>query len=103
LAPTFVELHPTQLYEAAFCFFLTVLLLAVFWRKPRPGTVAFVYFLIYPTGRFLFEFLRGDNAKVAYHLTLSQWLSVAIVAVALGSCFIFRFMRYDYKTNRRSA
>ena len=97
------KVHPTQLYEALFCFALSFALLALLRLKFRSGTVAFVYFIAYPVGRFFLEFLRGDNPKVLLNLTLSQCLSISFTVLAVGISAILRISSYDHKRNRSSA
>lgn len=76
-------LHPTQLYEAAFCFALFFLLAGIYKKNQhRAGFTALVYFLIYPAGRFALEFLRSDMPALAYGLTLGQWMSAGIALFA---------------------
>lgn len=78
-------LHPTQLYEAVFCLAL-FLFLAKFYQKnwdQHPGKTAFLYFAIYPIGRFLIEFLRSDMVLLALGFTLGQWTSLAIFTITI--------------------
>ncbi len=81
LPPTFVRVHPTQLYEAAFLFIFTAILVA--WRRrgmPDLKVIA-LYLIIVGSERFLLEFIR-INVRVALGLTVAQW--GALAAVALG-------------------
>lgn len=95
--------HPTQLYEAVFCFALAALLFFLWQRRPRTGTVAASYFILYPTGRFLFEFVRGDQAKFFLHLTLHQWFSLVLIAVTLVLVLRGRLVRDGKKAIDRPA
>ena len=79
LAP--FPVYPVQLYEAAYDFLLFALLL---WysRSPAPRMTVFpLLFVLYGIGRFSLEFLRGDNAGVFLNLTISQTISLVMVAV----------------------
>ena len=91
--------HPTQLYEALFCFGLAFFLFLLWKRKLRTGWVALAYFVLYPAGRFFLEFFRGDNQAVFLSLTLQQGLSLVFVFVALFSLLYF----YGKKRNHRSS
>ena len=92
--------HPTQLYEVAFCFSLSLFLLFL-WRKRLPvGTVSFAYFTVYPLGRFSFEFFRGDNVRMLLNLTLHQWISIALIVSTL-SLFALINSRHGRKTVNR--
>lgn len=68
--------HPIQLYEAAFD-------LVLFWfirtRPPRLGMPTFLYFTAYPTARFVFEFMRGDNLPALWFMTIPQVTSLVIL------------------------
>ena len=75
--------HPTQFYESFFCFALALFLFRLWLKKTRSGLVAAAYFILYPTGRFLLEFFRGDNSTVFWNLTLPQWVSLGIMFVTL--------------------
>lgn len=82
-------LHPTQLYEAIFCFALALFLIALLKKKLISGKVTAAYFLIYPTGRFLIEFFRGDQSRYL-HLTLAQWISISVVGLMVILIFLKR-------------
>jgi phosphatidylglycerol:prolipoprotein diacylglycerol transferase len=91
--------HPTQLYESAFCFLLAFFLFSLWKRKRRVGMVSAAYFILYPLGRFVLECFRGDNANVFYNLTFPQWMSMVIVLIVLLTTFIF----YGTKRIHRSS
>ncbi|MBI4358292.1 MAG: prolipoprotein diacylglyceryl transferase [Candidatus Omnitrophica bacterium] len=84
--------HPTQLYEAFYCFLLTGLLLFLWNRRFRTGTVAAAYFILYPMGRFVIEFFRGDSQVILFHLTLNQWISFGFVLFVLILLVFTRFI-----------
>jgi len=69
-------IHPTQLYSMALAVAMYVLLEWAF-RKKRTfdGRIALLFGFIYPVGRFLIEFLRGDSPSVFVGMTMSQNLS----------------------------
>ncbi len=72
-------LHPTQLYEAVFCFVLFFVLVVISKKaEKRPGTVSGFYFLLYAAGRFVIEFYRNDMPRLALGFTLGQWVSAAV-------------------------
>lgn len=83
--PLFVPLHPTQLYEAAAEFVIFGLLLWQFYRPHRDGTTIGWYLLLYSSVRFLVEFLRNHEQALPFGLPLSltQWISLATLAVGL--------------------
>lgn len=83
--------HPTQIYESLMTFGIFLLLLWFRKRKTGAGQVAWLYFVLYAEGRFMLEFLRGDNLPVFFQLTISQVLSLLVLVVALPlGYFIWR-------------
>lgn len=72
---------PIQLMEGFYDLVLFGLILG-FARKP--GRSMFTYFVGYATGRFFFEFLRGDNGPALWFMTVPQVTSVAILALAFA-------------------
>lgn len=74
-----VSRFPVQLAEAAFNLIL-FLALDRFFRQGRfKGKLFAGYLLIYSAGRFLLEFLRGDEVRGFFWvLSTSQWISVII-------------------------
>ena len=90
--------HPTQLYEAVFCFALAIFLLLIFRKNLRTGTISALYFIIYPAGRFLIEFVRGDNEVVFFIFTAHQIISMMSIGITLIVVFMCRFV---WKKNRK--
>jgi phosphatidylglycerol:prolipoprotein diacylglycerol transferase len=89
LPPTFVPVHPTQLYEAAG---LTVIAWALIrWRRKQlPDVLVFARYLVLAgTLRFLIEFIR-INARVLGPFTIAQIFSGAIVVTGLLLMFANR-------------
>lgn len=96
------QVHPTQLYEAAFCFALALFLLLLSRKTIPAGSVSAAYFILYPMGRFTIEFFRGDNARIFMDLTLAQWISIGSIVFTLLLVFIFKFS-HGKKSFRRSS
>ncbi len=77
-----LPVHPTQLYESVVMVAL-FLLLSWYWSKrPRPGRVLASLGAGYGLWRFGLEFLRGDWHPHAAGLTLSQIISLGVVAAS---------------------
>lgn len=74
--------HPTFLYESLLAFILFLILIQVFAKDFKKGTVALVYLLGYSLIRFGLEFLRIDSEKWLI-LTIAQWVSLGILVLAL--------------------
>jgi len=77
------KVHPTQLYEAFFCFILFLFLYRLWKKTSVPGRVSLAYFIIYPLGRFFIEFLRGDQSRHLLNLTSAQWISILVMMISL--------------------
>jgi len=82
--PLGTPLHPVQLYSAAFA----LLLFGVLWlARSRagdfPGRSALLLGVLYPAGRFLLEFVRGDIRGMFFggRFSSSQLLSLVVLAV----------------------
>jgi phosphatidylglycerol---prolipoprotein diacylglyceryl transferase len=77
-----LDRYPVQIYEAVFNLavygFLTWFYLNR--RRGRNGTVLALYLLTYPIGRFLLEFLRGDERLRWGALSVAQCISLALLA-----------------------
>ncbi len=94
-APLGVPLHPTQLLESLFLFFMAAIFWFAYRRPPKRGGEALVMgILCYAVFRFFIEFLRGDDDRGVYFegfLSTSQIISLIGVAGCLiwwGYCFI---------------
>ncbi|RPJ61077.1 MAG: prolipoprotein diacylglyceryl transferase [Acidobacteria bacterium] len=87
LPPTLDRVHPTQLYEAAFLFAFTYLLVRLRKRRVADQAVFGIYLVGAGTLRFLIEIVRV-NVRVLFGLTTAQLFS--IVVVALGVALLVR-------------
>lgn len=76
VAPNGVALLPVQLYEAAGCLLLFLLLHRLARRGWKGEALLLVYLAAYALFRFALEFLRGDAAGGCggYFPPLSCWL-----------------------------
>ncbi len=102
-----VALHPTQLYESGAE--LALALFLVFHVIPgiektryRYGTAFFTFLGSYGMIRFMIEFFRGDDrgAFLAATLSPSQWISLFVIVMALGTLWRRGTMELD--AERRS-
>ena len=79
-----VSRFPVQLTEAVFNLGLFFLLNCFLQNNKFKNRLVYVYLLIYPTGRFLLEFLRGDEYWGMWSfLSTSQIISIFIFSFAL--------------------
>jgi len=96
-----LPVHPTQLYSSGGAVLFGLVLLLYLRRSQRgefvgtypflskPGSTFSLMFIIYGLGRFGIEFLRDDNPFEAAGLTISQLLSLGLIALGifLMACF----------------
>jgi len=78
-----VPVHPTQLYAAIDAGLLALFLWSYFPYRRRDGEVFALLITLHPISRFVLEAIRDDEAgQFGTRLTISQLLSLAILAVA---------------------
>ncbi|POY36231.1 prolipoprotein diacylglyceryl transferase [Solitalea longa] len=86
--PNALPRHPTQIYEALFCFALFYFLLKYYYKhvtKMKDGII-FSFFLILLFGfRFFVEFLKAEQVDFEKGMTfnMGQWLSVPFVLIGV--------------------
>jgi len=71
---------PTQLIEAFFLILLFLALLFVKRRKKFDGQILAIYLVFYSIIRFVIEFFRGDPRGNVFFLSLSQFISLFLLA-----------------------
>jgi len=76
-------LIPTQLYSSLILLLIFFLLRSIQDRKHFPGQVLRAYLLLYPIKRFFIEYLRNDNPRIFFGLTLFQILSLVMFSFSL--------------------
>jgi prolipoprotein diacylglyceryl transferase len=87
----YATFHPTFLYESLYCLALVALLLWVErrWRL-RTGQLLALYLATYCFGRFWFENLRIDEAKLVGPLRVNAWVSLLVMT---GGILWFLWLR----------
>lgn len=84
-APTGVPLIPTQIISSLGDLLLFVLLLLYSKKTKIKGRVFSGYILLYSVGRFLVEFLRGDEGRgIVVGLSTSQIIAVIVFVIGVG-------------------
>lgn len=97
-APLNVPLYPVQLIDAAIIFSCLILILMVRKQAYFNGKLMLIYGIFYGCGRFLTEFLRGDEDRGYWGpLSQSQWISIVIV----GICLYFFFRKAAEPTHHK--
>jgi phosphatidylglycerol:prolipoprotein diacylglycerol transferase len=97
-----LKFHPTFLYESLGNFLILVALLYIARRyaaRLKDGDLFLVYLMLYPTLRFLLEFLRLDSSEV-FNVNANQTLMLVLVLV---SAYVLsqrhrRVRRYELRT-----
>ena len=80
---------PVQLYEAAFEFLLFFVLWYFLAKGKFRGRLLCIYLTVYPVGRFILEFWRGDEYRgFLFGLSTSQIISI-ILFITAACVFIF--------------
>jgi phosphatidylglycerol:prolipoprotein diacylglycerol transferase len=89
-----IPLHPTQLYQALWNLGGAVFLYSVAKGKTYfPGKTLSLYLIVYPIGRFLIEFFRGDAYRgfvIPGVLSTPQLLSSVLFVIGVPLYFFFR-------------
>jgi phosphatidylglycerol:prolipoprotein diacylglycerol transferase len=80
--PRSIGLNPTQIYETISMCLLMFFLLSFYPYKRHDGEVMILLMIGYAVHRFLNEMLRTDTDPVALGMTLSQNISLGILAMA---------------------
>jgi phosphatidylglycerol:prolipoprotein diacylglycerol transferase len=83
--PRSVPVHPTQVYSAIDAALLALVLWFYFPYRRHDGEVFALMITLHPISRFFLEMIRSDEpGQFGTVLTISQWLSIAILIVAVG-------------------
>jgi phosphatidylglycerol:prolipoprotein diacylglycerol transferase len=89
-APLSLPVHPTQLYAAAAGFLILALLVAYYSRQRRQGEIMALLMILYPLSRWPIEAFRGDEPALFAGMTLSQNISLGLLA---GGIAVWTFLR----------
>ncbi len=91
---------PVQLVETLLLFMLAAFL--IFKKTHSKNSSTIIYYLtIYPSMRFLLEFLRGDRIRgIFLGLSTSQWISLLILVCMIIYCH-YRHHRLRHRLHHR--
>lgn len=88
---TYIQVHPTFLYESFWNLGVLILLLLYRKHKQYEGQIFLMYLLGYGIGRFWIEGLRTDQLLIpGLGLPVSQVLAAVIVIAAIGMDFLIK-------------
>ena len=84
LAPLNISLHPTQVYLSLNALFIFMFLMWLSKKKVFDGQILWTYGILYSTGRFVIEYLRGDDRgfPVEQVLSTSQFVGIFIFVLS---------------------
>lgn len=85
--PASEAVHPTQLYSSINAGLLCLFLLAYAPFRSRDGQVWAAFLTLYAATRFLLEMIRTDEGSFLWGLTISQTVSVVMLAPAVALWF----------------
>lgn len=82
---SYIQVHPTFLYESLWCMMILILLLLYRKHKKFDGEVFLMYLFGYGLGRAWIEGLRTDQLLIpGTELPVSQILAIALVIISAG-------------------
>ena len=103
-AATYVQVHPTFLYESLWNLALLIILLIYTKRKKFHGEIFFLYLIGYGIGRFWIEGLRTDQLFLfGTGIPVSQALSVVLAALGLALYIVFFVKEKKKKSQTETA
>lgn len=89
---SYIQVHPTYLYESLWCLMVLVLLLLYRKHKKFDGEVFLLYLFGYGLGRVWIEGLRTDQLWIPHtQIPVSQVLAGALVVMSLALIVYFRY------------
>lgn len=84
-------LWPAEIWEGQWNMVVFALILMMSRWRPWPrGVVFLTYIVLYSSGRFALEFLRGDGPRYLFQWTAAQWSSVGMIAFALIAYIVLK-------------
>jgi len=85
--------YPSQLFQSAEAVIVFLIMLILFKRNPRKGTLTASYLILYGLGRFVIEFWRQPDAQIGFifkYFTLGQLLSLGMVLAGVTGVVLLR-------------
>lgn len=86
-----VNRFPIQLVESFYNLLLFILLYILYKKDKFKGKLIYIYLILYPIGRFIFEFFRGDEYRgFIFGISTSQFISIILLLFASISLILKR-------------
>ena len=92
---TYIQVHPTFLYESVWCLIVLAVMLFVWKHRKFKGQVACTYMIGYGIGRAFIELLRTDQL-ILWKTSVPVSVLVSAVLVLLG-IVIYLFLAHKHK------
>lgn len=91
-----VRRFPIQLVESLYLFIIFFALNYLLRKGKFKDKLCYLYLILYPVGRFIFEFFRGDTYRgFLWIFSTSQWIS--IILFIIGVCGLIKSCRNKKK------
>ena len=98
---SYIQVHPTYLYESLWCLMVLVLLMLYRKHKKFDGEVFLLYLFGYGLGRVWIEGLRTDQLWIPHtQIPVSQVLAGTLVVMSLALIVYFRYRSKKENTVR---
>ena len=79
-----IRRFPIQLVESLYCLLLFLILNFILKKTRYKDKTAYLYLILYPIGRFIFEFFRGDKYRgFLWIFSTSQWISIILLVIGI--------------------
>ena len=101
LAPLNIQIHPTQLYSSLTNFIIFIFLILIKTKKQFHGQIIAAYLCLYPIGRTINEFFRGDRRTTFLYGSFSLNHLINATILICGIFLYFYFQRIDEKNTCR--
>lgn len=88
---TYIEVHPTFLYESVACICIFIILYLMRNKRKYKGQLTYTYLALYGLIRTIIEGLRTDSLMLG-NFRISQVLSI-ILCVIFSSILIYKKMK----------
>jgi len=89
--------YPSQFFQSASALILFLILLILFYKKPKTGVISFSYLILYGLFRFITEFWRAPDIQIGFifkYFTLGQFFSLGmLIAGIMGLIYIHKKMK----------
>lgn len=92
-------LWPAELFEMQLNMIVFAILIGLKNVKWPKGFIFLSYNILYNTGRFFLEFLRGDTPEYALQWTAAQWTSIAIIVISV-IFMVYGFVNKKWRENQ---